>query len=109
MCAWWLVLNDIDKYNMSKKYVCVTANIHCEWEGLNPVFRIFVNDELFSERTWRWTDSYLEESLQICSEPGEYTVRYEIVPPHLAVLTVESFRVASGPAEIINHTTFRIM
>jgi hypothetical protein len=94
---------------MSKKYVCIAADVHCDWEGLNPSFRVYVNDELFTERTWRWTDSYLEESLQIESDPGIYNIRYELVPPHLAHLTVKNSRVSVGPAEIINDTTFRIL
>ena len=46
---------------MSKKFVRVLADVDCEWEGLMPSYRVYVNDELFAERTWRWTDSYLEE------------------------------------------------
>jgi hypothetical protein len=94
---------------MLRKYVCITADIDCEWEGLNPSFRVYVNDELFTERTWRWTDSYLEESLQIESVPGDYTINYELVPPHLAKLNVKNLRVSVGPAQIINNTTFRIL
>lgn len=94
---------------MGKKYVCVTIDLHCEWEGLNPAFRMFVNGELFTERTWRWENSYLEETLQLCAEPGEYTVTYEIVPPHLATITVNNFRVVSGDALLVNDTTFRIL
>jgi hypothetical protein len=55
---------------MDKKFVRVVADVDCEWEGWNPVYRVYVNDELFAERTWRWTDCYLEENLQIRSEPG---------------------------------------
>jgi len=66
-------------------------------------YRTYVNDELFAERTWLWTDCYLEELFQIEAEPGEYTIRYELVPPHLARLTVKNMRVDHGPGTVDNN------
>jgi len=88
---------------MTKKFVHVQADVDCEWEGLAPVYRVYVNDELFAERTWQWTDCYLEENLQINAEPGEYNLRWELVPPHLATITVKNMRVDRGPATIENN------
>lgn len=87
---------------MDKKFVRVLADVDCEWEGWNPVYRVYVNDELFAERTWRWTDAYLEENLQISAEPGTYDLRWELVAPHLANLKVQRLRVEHGPARIID-------
>jgi hypothetical protein len=70
---------------------------------------LYVNDELFSERTWIWTDSSLEENLQIDAEPGEYTIRYELIEPNLATLKIGSLSVDYGPAEIVDNTHFRIV
>ena len=52
---------------MTKQFVRLLSDIYCDWEGLPPIYRVFVNDELFAERTWIWQDSsiYLEELLQI--------------------------------------------
>ena len=88
---------------MDKKFVRVLADVHCDWEGLDPIYRLYVNDELFAERTWIWYDSYLEENLQIEAEPGEYRIRYELVPPHLAQLKVENIRVDYGPGTVENN------
>jgi hypothetical protein len=93
---------------MSKQYVRVLSKIDCEWEGLNPVYRLYVNEELFSERMWRWTDSMLEEIIQLEAEPGDYNIRYELVEPHLAQLTVGSLTVDYGPAQAIGNLNFRI-
>lgn len=87
---------------MDKKFVRVLADVYCDWEGLDPIYRVYVNDELFVERTWRWTDSYLEEMLQIEAEPGRYSLRWELVPPHLAQLQVKNIRVDYGPGAIEN-------
>lgn len=78
----------------------VLADVDCEWEGLTPVYRVYVNDELFTERTWVWTDAYLEEMLQIDAPPGEYRIHFDLVPPHLAKINVKNIRVDYGPATI---------
>jgi hypothetical protein len=93
---------------MTKHFVRVLADVDCEWEGLNPVYRVYVNDELFAERTWWWTTEYLEEILPIEAEPGEYQLRWELVPPHLAQLTVQNIRVDLGPGTMVDNSTLRI-
>ncbi len=87
---------------MSKKFVRVLADVHCDWEGLYPTYRVYVNDELFAERTWIWTNEYLEEMLQIEAQPGTYNLRWELVPPHLAQLRVQNVHVDYGPGTIEN-------
>ena len=94
---------------MTKQFVRILSNIDCEWEGLSPIYRLYVNNELFSERTWIWTDSKLEENLQIEAEPGDYTLRYELLTPNLASLKIGNLTVAHGSAEIIDNTHFRIV
>jgi hypothetical protein len=93
---------------MSKKFVRVLADVDCEWEGLMPSYRVYVNDELFAERTWRWTDCYLEEMLQIEAEPGKYWLRWELVKPCLAKLSVTNVRVDYGPGRVKNNVLLRI-
>jgi hypothetical protein len=88
---------------MTKQFIRVLCNIDCEWESFQPIYRTYVNDELFAERTWRWTEHYLEELLQIEAVPGEYTIRHELVPPHLAVLNVTDMHVDFGPGTIKNN------
>jgi len=85
---------------MSKQFVRVLCDVNCDWESFAPTYRAYVNDELFTERTWRWTDCWLEEMFQILAEPGEYHIRYELVPPHLAKLTITNWRVEQGPADV---------
>jgi hypothetical protein len=94
---------------MAKQFVRILSNIDCEWEGLSPIYRLYVNNELFSERTWIWTNSTLEENLQIEAEPGEYTLHYELLSPNLAKLKVGSLSVEYGPAEVIDNMHFRIV
>ena len=82
---------------MEPVFVRANFNIDCEWEGLPPVYRVYVNDELFAERTWTWTDCYLDEMLQISASPGLYRVRVETVEPTLARFHTSNYRVDYGP------------
>jgi hypothetical protein len=95
---------------MTKQYVRVVCNVACKWEGLPPVYRVYINEELFTERTWRWDDEYyLKEEIQIEAEPGEYTIRYELVPPNLAELLVTKPKVIYGPGKIDELGQLRIL
>ena len=87
---------------MARQFVRLLVDVHCEWTGSTPIYRAYVNDELFAERTWIWTEMYLEECFQIEAEPGDYRIRYELVSPHLADITATNFRVDHGPATIEN-------
>lgn len=79
----------------------IVTDVNCQWEGLPPVYRVYVNDDLFAERTWIWKDGeYLEEMLQIQAPPGEYCISYQLVPPYLAQIKLENMRVAIGPGQI---------
>ena len=93
---------------MSRHFVRVLCDVDCKWEGLPPTYRVYVNDELFAERTWLWTTEYLEELLQIEAEPGDYKLSWQLVPPHLARLKIHNVRVDFGPGEVINNKLLRI-
>ena len=85
---------------MRSEYVMVLNDVYCEWSGQPPRYRCYVNDELFTERTWIWTDRYLEEQLQMLATPGVYVVRYELVDADNAKLTNSNFRITHGPATV---------
>jgi hypothetical protein len=73
--------------------VVVRAEVDIHWKKQPPDYRIYVGNELFTERTWIWQEEYLEEILAINAEPGEYNLRWEIVPPFKGKITVTNPRV----------------
>ena len=77
----------------------VLCDVHCDWEGLPPVYRVYVNDELFAERTWIWRGYYLNEMLQIEAAPGEYRVRVEAVQPVGGKFKTRNYQVDYGNAQ----------
>ena len=85
---------------MRTEFVLALTDVHCEWSGEPPRYRCYVNDELFVERTWIWSEHYLEEQLQIDAEPGEYNIRYELIDTENAKLKISNYRITLGPATV---------
>jgi hypothetical protein len=83
-----------------KQFVRVLCDVNCDWSGTPPVYRVYVDDELFAERTWIWEDAYLEEVLQIEAVPGEYTISYQLTNSSEATIRVTDMRVDFGPGKI---------
>jgi hypothetical protein len=83
-----------------KQFIRVLCDVDCSWTETPPVYRVYVDDELFAERTWRWRDEYLEEMIQIEAEPGEYVISYELVSSPGATIRVLNMRVDYGPGKI---------
>ena len=85
----------------------VSFDLFCD-KGHDPRYRIYVNNELFTERTYIWKGTqYLRENLQINAEPGVYKIELEKIDP--AKLKMRNIRVDLGPAEILDSETFRIL
>jgi hypothetical protein len=77
----------------------VTAKVHEQ-----PLrYRAYVNNELFSERTWIWDNCYLEENFQISAPAGVYPIRFETVNTDRGRIKVRDFRVVAGPGRIIEY------
>ena len=87
---------------MQTRFVKVLCDVHCQWDKtLSPRYRVFVNDELFTERTWIWENAYLQEMLQIEAPPGVYNIRFELLDDsNTARINVRNTRVTLGPATI---------
>lgn len=84
---------------MEKHYVRASFNLACNWEGSAPAYRVYVNDELFTERQWHWDKSTLiKEILQMDVPVGIYQVRVESVDPGLATFITSKHEIEVGPA-----------
>jgi len=94
-----------------EKFVNVRFDVNCEWEGFPPQYRIYVNDELFTERTFKWriNDYYIEELLQIYAAPGIYEFRLEEIEPLSGEFTISNPYIEEGEAVIIDETKFEIL
>lgn len=82
---------------MKNQFVLALFDLTCTWKKISPVYRVYVNDELFSERRWRWRDHHLTEILQIAAPPGQYTVKIQPVGDVVIALTATNHRIDVGP------------
>ena len=94
------------KYTMKLQNIQIQYDVHCEWLGQPPVYRLYVNDELFTERTYIWQDQYLEEVVPIDAVAGDYVIRYELAGT--GTLTATNPRVNHGAAHFVDNYTLRI-
>jgi hypothetical protein len=81
---------------MTRKEVVVRADVTVTWQGDPPNYRVYVGDEMFTERTWIWQEQYLEEMLVVNAPPGKYNLRWELVPPAQGMITVTNIRIEHG-------------
>jgi hypothetical protein len=95
---------------MNSSFVLITCDIHCTAESArkNPVYRLYVNDELFAERTWIWQDSYLEELLQIQAPPGVYNIKLQNVTPSRGWTSMHNIQIKQGPAKLLHNKCVEI-
>lgn len=77
---------------MKLNHVSVVCNVTAKVFTPPFRYRVYINDELFTERTWIWQNVYLEEMLQISAPAGTYTIRFEIVDPDNGRLKVRKHR-----------------
>lgn len=95
---------------MTKRFVKIRFDVRCKWEAFPPQYRVFVNDELFAERTYRWDDTfYIKEMLQVEAEPGIYSFRIEEIDPKTGVFTMSNPTVEVGNARILDNNRFEIL
>ena len=93
---------------MNKTFVRVSFDIETEVAGFPPRYRVYINDELFTERPYyAESHEYYEETLQVEAQPGEYTVRFE--PLNGAQFRVGPLRVLYGPGAATEKNKFRIL
>lgn len=85
--------------------VLVSVDVHCRPMVPNPTYRLYVNDELFVERTWIWNDVYLEELISISALPGDYLIKYQFIPENSAAVKLKNFYIVetNGSAQLIKN------
>lgn len=93
---------------MKPVFARVEFDLFCDWKKQPPIYRLYVNHELFNERTYIWTGTkYLQEILQMNAVPGVYKIRIENLGS--AVFKIRNLKGIAGPVKLIDSTTFEIL
>lgn len=72
------------------------------------MYRLYVGNELFTERTWIWTSAHLSEEIVLEAPYGLYPIKYELLPHPDAELTVLDAKVVQGPGRFRKHLRLEI-
>ena len=89
-----------------EQFIKVSFDLLLE-KGNKPRYRLFVNDELFTERTYIWKNNvYIKEYLQIYAKPGEYRITLVKLDP--AKYSIRNTKIEHGKGEVLKNDYFRI-
>ena len=91
---------------MNSSFILVNCDVHCVSKTTHsaPVYRLYVNDELFAERSWLWDNSYIRELLQIQAPAGLYQIKLENTTPETGSMVIDNVCVKQGKASVLeNH------
>lgn len=79
---------------MLLRYAEVKFDIHCYYSKDSPRYRVYIDDDLITERTFIWRqDQYIEETVVIEAPVGTHTLRVENVDPDLGTFTIDRIMV----------------
>ncbi len=94
---------------MRKQFVKVNIDLFCDWKRVPPVYRLYVNNELFTERTYIWGGTqYIEENISLDAAPGKYVIKVDNLGDPDCQFKIRNIKVITGPAQILDSKTFEI-
>ena len=76
--------------------VILTFKLFCNWRGATPpVYRLYVDNELVTERSYIWdnSDYFLVERIPLYANPGPHNLYVVNLNPELGTFRVEDFRI----------------
>lgn len=62
----------------------LTADVHCHWNDVTPSYRVYVDNDLLTERTFGWPgyQVFVRENMICELEKGLHTIRVENCNEH---------------------------
>lgn len=95
---------------MRSNFVILELDLFCSWKRVPPIYRLYVNHELFTERTYIWNETqYLKEIIQVKAVPGKYTIKVDNFGGPDCEFKMRNLKVTTGSARVIDSKTFEII
>jgi hypothetical protein len=87
------------------KTVHVTFTLLCDWQDVPPVYRLYVDDELLTERTYSFknTDLTIQESMPLKISTGPHYLHVVNVYPERGTFTVTDLKVGGKDRDYRQH------
>lgn len=94
---------------MRNKFVKLKFDLHCDWKKTPPNYRIYVNHELFAERTYIWGGTqFLQETMHIDAPVGQYAIRIDNLGDPECQFKIRDLKIETGPGRVVDSKTFEI-
>lgn len=77
------------------RLVNVQFDVLCHWGDKEPVYRVYIDDELLTERTFIWPGfrNYVREMALVNLLPGKHNIRIENLTPERGTFVMENVTV----------------
>lgn len=83
------------------KNVVIEFDIYCDWQESTPIYRIYVDDDLLTERTYIWNNEreFVRERVVVCVDTGSHRCRIEKVGTTDATFSVKNINIDDEPVK----------
>ncbi len=83
----------------------ISLDVYCRWIVTTYAYRIYVDDDLLTERTYVWNNNsqFVRENIVVYLDPGEHTIRIEPVNPLFKGFRYENVHINKQPTNIVNN------
>lgn len=78
------------------KTVSISVDVWCDYDDfVKPAYRVFVDSELLTERTfiWKSASQYIREHIEVNLTPGSHYLTIENITPEMATYRIENLQV----------------
>jgi len=84
--------------------VSITVDVFAQYTDIQPVYRIYVDDDLMTERTYIWDnkEQYVRENIIVFLDSGLHTFKIEKVSK-TASFFCKNFKVDKVPTSLVNN------
>lgn len=85
--------------------IIITADILCDWPEGKMGYRVYVDEDLLTERTyiWRNNEQLVREHIIVNLEPGTHTLKIESANPKFKGFSYKNVTVNKQPVELVNN------
>lgn len=89
---------------MELRAVDITVDIHCHWNDSPPRYRVYVDNDLLTERTFTWPgyQNFIKEHIHVMLSPGQHQVTVTNVDPRFGNFEAKNITVN----KILSESTF---
>jgi hypothetical protein len=79
----------------------ITADVYAHWGAVSPSYRVYVNNDLLTERDFIWPshEVYIRENIVVDLKPGNHQLRIEQIGNNgkIQIKNIKVNGVASAP------------